>query len=102
MFPLGKPVWDFDFEEILDAFFQLLLNGELLLHRFLLAGVGLAGAGGESPEQVALPADLGLLQQLHRPLLGRPVQSLYVGLAGDGAADDGLLWGAGLRLAVAA
>lgn len=102
VFPLGKPVWDFDFEEILDTFFQLFLNGELLLHCFFLAGVGLPGAGGESPEQVALPADLGLLQQLHRPLLGRPVQSLNVGLARDRAADHGLLGGAGLGLAVAA
>lgn len=43
-----------------------------------------------------------MLQQQHRALLGRAVQCLDVGLSRDGAADDGFLRGAALRLAVTA
>lgn len=102
MLSFWKPVWDFDLEEILDALLQLLLDGELLLHRLLLAGGRLAGARGERPQQVTLAPALGVLQQQHRALLGGAVQRLDVGLSRDGAADDGLLRGAALRLAVTA
>lgn len=45
MFSLGEPIWNFDLEEILDAFFQLFLNGELFLHGFFFAAhVRLPGA----------------------------------------------------------
>lgn len=103
VFPLGEPVWNFDLEEILDAFLQLFLNGELFLNGFLFAAhVRLPGAGSQSPEQVAFPPHLRLLDQLDRALLDGTVQSLDVGLACHGPADDRLLGRAGLRLAVAA
>lgn len=103
MFPLGEPVWNFDLEEILDAFLQLFLNRELFLNSFFFAAhVRLPGAGSQSPQQVALPPHLRLLDQLHRALLDGTVQSLDVGLACHGPADDRLLGRAALGLAVTA
>lgn len=90
----------------MNALFQLLLHRHLLLGRPLLAAAGVAGAGRERAQQVALPPLLGLLEHGDGALLQRPVQRLHVGvgvrLAADGAADDGALGGAGFRLALGA
>lgn len=103
MFSLGEPIRNFDLEEILDAFFQLFLDGELFLNSFFFAAhVRLPGARRQGPEQIAFPPHLGLLDLLHRALLDGTVQSLDVGLACHGPTDDCLLGGAGLRLAVTA
>lgn len=104
--PLGKPLGDLDLAEVLNALFQLLLHRHLLLGRPLLAAAGVAGAGRERAQQVALSPLLGLLEHGDGALLQRPVQRLHVGvrvrLAADGATDDGALGGAGFRLALGA
>ena len=106
VFPLREPLRDLDLAEVLNALFQLLLHRQLLFHRPLLAGAGVAGARRERAQQVTLPPLLGLLEHGDGALFQWPVQGLDVGvgvrLAADRAADDGPLGRAGLGLALGA
>lgn len=90
--PLWKALWNFNPPEVLDAFIQLLLRSQLLFGRFPLSRHGVTRPGGSNAEQISPPGNRG------RTLFHRPVQSLDVGLAGDGTHDDRFLRRAGFRL----
>lgn len=92
--PLRKALWNFNPPEVLDAFIQLLLRSQLLFGRFPLSRHGITRPGGSNTEQISPPGNWG------RTLFHRPVQSLDVGLAGDGTHDDRFLRRAGFRLSL--
>lgn len=90
--PLRKACWNFNPSEVLDAFLQLLLWGQLLLGRFPLPCHDVTWPRGPHTKQISSPGNWG------RTLFHRPVQSLDVGLAGDRTHDDRFLGRAGFRL----
>lgn len=90
--PLRKACWNFNPSEVLDAFLQLLLWGQLLLGRFPLPCHDVTRPRVPHTEQISSPGNWG------RTLFHRPVQSLDVGLAGDRTHDDRFLGRAGFWL----
>lgn len=100
--PVREALWDSDSPEVLDAFLELLLGGQLLLGGFPLGTHQVTGSRGADPQQIRPAPHLGLLHTLARRLLHGTVQRLDVRLAWSRPDDDRLLRRAGLRLGLRA